>query len=228
MVKLTMGQALLQWTQSVETLLLHSLNIPTTQACFSRSFISIHGKELSVGCFKSIVWKGFEVLLPEALYKTVSGPNSHKRTAEWGGANVHPPYSTKICSHSLLLPVTSNHRQFLDCHRSWACMVSALSMAICPQHYNVYKYFSQSCEKLTDAIKHSDVSGTSELFIIHFKWRGIIVQSAALFASTRTPYLHEFLYVCISSTVCLLLSYCDVDRRLFGKEKSGSGVAEAL
>jgi len=94
-------------------------------------------------------------------------------------------------------------------------MVSALSMAICPQHYNVYKYFSQSCEKLTDAIKHSDVSGTSELFIIHFKWRGIIVQS-------------EFLYVCISSTVCLLLSYCDVDRRLFGKEKSGSGVAEAL
>ena len=98
MVKLTMGQALLQWTQSVETLLLHSLNIPTTQACFSRSFISIHGKELSVGCFKSIVWKGFEVLLPEALYKTVSGPNSHKRTAEWGGANVYPPYSTKICT----------------------------------------------------------------------------------------------------------------------------------
>jgi len=92
----------------------------------------------------------------------------------------------------------------------------------------LYKYFSQSCEKLTDAIKHSDVSGTSELFIIHFKWRGITVQSAPLFASTRTPYLHEFLDVCISSTLCLLLSYCDMDKRLFGKEKSKSGVAEAL
>jgi len=39
-------------------------------------------------------------------------------------------------------------------------MVSALSMVIWPY---VYKYFSQSCEKLTNAIKHSDISGTSEL-----------------------------------------------------------------
>jgi len=107
-------------------------------------------------------------------------------------------------------------------------MVSALSMAICPKLYNVYKYCSQSCWKLTDAIKRSDISGTSELFIINIKWYGIIVQSAALFASTRTPYLHEFLDVCISSTVCLLLPHCDMDKLLLEKEKSKSGVAEAL
>lgn len=30
--------------------------------------------------------------------------------------------------------------------------------------------FSCSCQKLTDAIKHSDISCTSELLIIHLKW----------------------------------------------------------
>jgi len=74
-----------------------------------------------VGCFKSIVWKGFEVLLPEALYKI--DKQCQDLTAISGF------YKN---SHSLFLLVTSNHRQFLECHRSPACMVSALSMAICP------------------------------------------------------------------------------------------------
>ena len=57
--------------------------------------------------------------------------------------------------------------------------------------------FSQSCEKLTDAIKHSDVSGTSELLIIHFKWYGIIAQSAALYTCTHVQ--HTFtLHTCFS------------------------------
>jgi len=50
--------------------------------------------------------------------------------------------------------------------------------------------FSQSCEKLTDAIKHSDISGTSELLIIHFEWYGIVTQSAALFTCTHVHYTH--------------------------------------
>ena len=43
------------------------------------------------------------------------------------------------------------------------------SMAMCPEHYNVDKYFYQSCEKLTDVIKHSDIIDTPEFLIIHFK-----------------------------------------------------------
>ena len=50
--------------------------------------------------------------------------------------------------------------------------------------------FSQSCEKLTDAIKHGDISGTCELQIIHFKWYGIITQSAAFFTCTHVHYTH--------------------------------------
>jgi len=45
-------------------------------------------------------------------------------------------YSTKVHTVTAYFyhchRVTSNHRQFLDGHRSWACMVSALSMMICP------------------------------------------------------------------------------------------------
>jgi len=48
---------------------------------------------------------------------------------------------------------------------------------------------------LTDAIKYSDISGSSELLIIHFKWYGIIAQSAALFASTLVHYTHT-LHTC--------------------------------
>ena len=35
--------------------------------------------------------------------------------------------------------------------------------------FNVDRYFSQSCKKLTDAIKHIGTSGTSELLVICFK-----------------------------------------------------------
>ena len=41
-----------------------------------------------------------------------------------------------------------------------------------------------------DTIKHSDISGTPELLIIHFKWYGIIAQSAALFVCTHVHYIH--------------------------------------
>jgi len=41
--------------------------------------------------------------------------------------------------------------------------------------------FLRSCKKLTDAIKHSDISGTSELLI---KWYGIVAQCAALLMYT--------------------------------------------
>ena len=44
-------------------------------------------------------------------------------------------------------------------------LVSALSMVMCPLCYNVDKYFSQSCEKCTDAIKHSDT--TASLISLH-------------------------------------------------------------
>jgi len=50
--------------------------------------------------------------------------------------------------------------------------------------------FSQSCEKLTDAIKRCDISGTSELLIIHFKWYGNITQSAALLTCTHVHYTY--------------------------------------
>ena len=63
-------------------------------------------------------------------------------------------------------------------------------MAMRPYHYNVY-YFSQSCEKLRDAIKH----GAPELLIIHFKWYGIIAQSTALLAWTRVHYIYIYYYM---------------------------------
>jgi len=45
---------------------------------------------------------------------------------------------------------------------------------------------------LTDAIKHSDINGTSELLIIHFKWYGIVTQSATLSIHThRLPAVAE-------------------------------------
>jgi len=50
---------------------------------------------------------------------------------------------------------------------------------------------------VTDTIKHSDISGTSEL-IIYFKWYGIIAQSAALFTSTHAHHTY-MLYTCFSS-----------------------------
>ena len=77
-------------------------------------------------------------------------------------------------------------------------LVSALRMAMRPYHYNVY-YFSQSCEKLRDAIKH----GAPELLIIHFKWYGIIAQSTALFTHTHAHYNYNTLYtpaVAVSGT----------------------------
>jgi len=74
---------------------------------------------------------------------------------------------------------------------------------------------------VSDAIKHSDMRETSELLIIHFKWYGIIAQSAPLFASTHIHHIHHtytihtsfsckwcfssFLMCPFSSTVGLLL-----------------------
>jgi len=43
---------------------------------------------------------------------------------------------------------------------------------------------------LKDTVKHSDITGTSELLIIHFKLYRIISQSTALFAHTRVHYTH--------------------------------------
>ena len=37
---------------------------------------------------------------------------------------------------------------------------------------------------------NSDISGTSELLIIHFKWYVIIAQSGGLFASTQVHHTH--------------------------------------
>ena len=70
----------------------------------------------------------------------------------------------------------------LDGHRLWA-----LSMTMYPYHYVVY--FSQRCEKLTDAIKHNDMNGTSELFIVHFKW---YAQPATL-----TTHTHSWVPSCV-------------------------------
>ena len=93
------------------------------------------------------------------------------------------PYSTKIHTVTGSPAITGNF---------WTVTVRESGLSS--------KYFSQSCEKLTDAIKHSDISGTSEL-IIHLKWYGIIAQSAALFTSTHdTIHTHYTPALAVSGT----------------------------
>jgi len=104
--------------------------------------------------------------------------------------------------------------------------------------------FSQSCEKLTDANKHSDISGTSDFLIIHFKWYGIVAQCAVLFTSTHVHHTYmlyipalavsgilEFLDVCIFLHCLLLKVVCPIETSAnfcWGRRKSDSGVAESL
>ena len=96
--------------------------------------------------------------------------------------------------------------------------------------------FHQSCEKLADAIKHSDISGTSEVLIIHFKWDGIIAQSTAFFASTHEhhTYMLHTCFICkwyfLSFLMCafpplsvLLLPHWDMGKLLLGRRRVSQG-----
>ena len=76
-----------------------------------------------MGGFKSIVWKGFEVLLPEALYKIDKQCQDLTAISRWqneggpkftigGGGHTSSVFYKNLYSHSLFLTVTSNHRQF--------------------------------------------------------------------------------------------------------------------
>jgi len=93
----------------------------------------------------------------------------------------------------ILLKVTQAQHIFVTGTGSPAITVSFWTVTDCEPGLSS-KYddvpltlFSQSCEKFTDTIKHID---TTELLIIHFKWYGIIAQSAALFTHTLMYTIH--------------------------------------
>ena len=105
-------------------------------------------------------------------------------------------YSTKFAQPQHILPLSKGHQQsqtvfrwsHADCKPDLSSKYGDVSLTL--------QGFSQSCEKLTDAIKHSGISDTSELLIIHFKWHGIITQLATLFNAFM--YIIHILHTCYS------------------------------
>ena len=96
--------------------------------------------------------------------------------------------------------ITSSFWTVTDCEPG----LSSESIVMCPLCYNVDNYYSQSCERLTDAIKHSDITGTSELLIIHFILYGIVAQSTALFTCTHVHYTYIHMHTHTLHTCCSL------------------------
>jgi len=74
----------------------------------------------------------------------------------------------------------------------------------CLSNYFYHAAGTRTCIPLEEAIEistyknshshciflHSDISGTSEFLIIHFKWHVIIAQSGGLFASTQVHHTY--------------------------------------
>jgi len=69
------------------------------------------------------------------------------------------------CSHSTFLPL-SQGQQPSQAVFGWSQIMSLVS-ALYGNVPLTLQVFPQSCEKLSDIIKHSDISGTSELPIIY-------------------------------------------------------------
>ena len=61
---------------------------------------------------------------------------------------------------------------------------------------------------MTDTIKHSNISGTLELLIIHFKWHGISTQSAALFTCTHVHIYTHYTPAVAEVVLLELLDMC--------------------